>query len=74
MRFKYIVIENGNDNANTTKANLTRGSVYTIHTNECIEHFPNKKENAHMQAIAIEFSRRLDHETSTLRMFYRLKA
>ena len=30
------------DNASTTNANATRGSVYTIHTNKYIEHLTNK--------------------------------
>ena len=30
-------------NANTTKANATRASVYAIHTNKYIEQLPNKQ-------------------------------
>ena len=29
------------ESAYTTKENATRGSVYTIHSNKYIEHFPN---------------------------------
>ena len=73
------------DNVNTTKANATRGSVYTIHTNKYIEHDPSKPittsirekdkyQNAHIQAVAIDSSRRRVPEPSTLRTFCRLKA
>ena len=34
------------DNANTTKTNTTRGSVYTIHTKKYIEHLPTNN-NTH---------------------------
>ena len=51
------------DNTNTTKENTTSDSVYTIHLNKYIEYISNKSttdkyENAHIQAVAIEFSRR----------------
>ena len=36
------------DNANTTKAKATRGSVYTIHTNKYIEHLPNNPTTTSM--------------------------
>ena len=55
-----------------------------IPTNKCIERLSNKPttsmketdkyENAHTQAVAIEFSRRRYHELSILRTFCRLKA
>ena len=60
------------DNANTTKANATRGSVYTVHkytlTNTLNTFHINQQqqawgteeyENAHIQVVAIEFSRTL---------------
>ena len=71
------------DNGNTTKANTTRGSVYTIHTNEYIEYLPNKPtttsmsdskyDNTHSQAVAVEFSRSREHEPCTLRTLCRFK-
>ena len=74
------------DNANTAKANITRGSVYTINkytlantsntfriTQQQQACGTNKYENAHTQAFVIEFSRRRDHEPSALRTFWRLK-
>ena len=73
------------DNASTTKTKATRGSVYTIHkctlTNisdifqiniqqACVI---DKYENACKQAVAIEFTKRLSYESSTLGTFCRLK-
>ena len=65
---------------------IENASATQIHTNKYIEHVPNKTtitsirekgtdkyKNAHMQAVAIEFSRRRDREPSTLRIFCRLK-
>ena len=36
------------DNASTMKANTIKGSVYTIHTNKCIEHLSNKSTTTSM--------------------------
>ena len=64
----------------------TTSSVNKIHTNKYIEHDlskpitrsirkkgTDKYENAHIQAVAIEFSRRREREHSTSRTFVRLK-
>ena len=70
------------DNANITKANATRDSVFT--TCKYIEHLPNKPitlcirekdkyDYAHIPAAAMEFSRRQEPKPSTFRKFFRLK-
>ena len=72
-------------NVNEAKGNATKDNVYTIHTNKYIEQHLNKPTTtiitkrhvckyAHAQAVFIEFSRRQDHEPSTLRTFCSLKA
>ena len=64
------------------KANITRGNVYT-NTNTLSRFQINHQqqawgkgiyENAHIKTVAIQFSRRQERETSTLRTFCRLKA
>ena len=67
------------EKANTTKAHATRVSVYTIH--KYIEQLSSKPtttsimddkyENAHIQDVAIEFSRK--RKCEPLRLFFRLK-
>ena len=47
------------DNENATKANVTRNSVYTIHTtqlhnNKYIEHDPSKPTTTSMRKIGID--------------------
>ena len=69
--------------ANAMKANTASGNVYIIHTNNKSDTFQinqqqqpigtDKYENAHTQAVAIEFWKRRVHEPYTLRMFCRLK-
>ena len=68
-------------NATTTKANATKISIYTLtytsNTFQITQQHQawgkDKYENAHIQAVAIEFSRKKEGEPSTLRTFYRLK-
>ena len=55
------------DTASTTKANATRPSAYTIHTNKDIEHLSNKPTTTSM-------NNRQEYELSALRTFCRLKA
>ena len=66
------------ENANIMKANATRGSVYTIYkftltktlnifqVNQQQQQYLS--ENAHAQAVTIEFSRRDEHEPSNLKI------
>ena len=66
------------ENANTTKVNATRVSVYintskTLQINQQQACGSDKYENEHILAFAMEFSRRRDYEPSTLRTFCRLK-
>ena len=74
------------ESAKTTQLNATRVSVYTIHqyiltTTSNIFQInqqqqpcgTDKYENAHAQAVTIEFSKRQERELSTLRTFWRLK-
>ena len=69
----------------TDNQNAIRDNAYKIHTNKYIEDDPSKPlttsmrekgtdkyENAHIQAVAIEFSRRRKRETSALRTLVRL--
>ena len=70
---------------NTTKANTTRDSVYTIkkytltNTSNTFRikqqqaWGSDKYENARTQAVAINFSKRREYEPSTLRTLYRLR-
>ena len=73
------------DNQNITNANATTDNAYKINTNKCIEHNPskpkatsmrekgtNKYENAHIQAVTIEFSSKRESEPSVSRMFVKL--
>ena len=75
----------GIENANTTKANVTRGTLYTIqkytltNTSNTFQinqqaRGTDKYENAHLLAVAIEFSRRRERKPSASRTFVRLNA
>ena len=68
------------DNEDATKANITRGTVYTIqtaqiHTNKYIKYDPSKLTTTVMREIvcecilATEFLRRREHEPSFSRTF-----
>ena len=58
------------DNENATKAKATRDIVYTIYTNKYIEHDQRKPTTKlHILQVAIEFSRRREHEPLTSRRF-----
>ena len=77
-----------NHQQNQHYINVSEHTIYTvnkIHTNKYIEHDPNKPiltsmrekrtdkfENAHIQTVAIEFSRRRGQESSTSRVFFEL--
>ena len=61
------------ENTNTTKTNATIHK-YTFQINQQQQACETDKyKNARTQAFAIDFSRRRDHEPSTLRMLFRLK-
>ena len=75
--YKSIASVKETDNHNATKANATRDNAYKIHSNKYIKHDPNKLittrkrgkwtdkyKNALIQALAIEFSRRREQESS----------